>query len=205
FIWYKPRPPANPYLWAMLTTSPFKKGEYFNLDSEHEELFSLQSSYHTRHDPIERRVKPWSNSLPFVDDAKESFYKRLKEDEPGDEDIRGAVAIYAAGQIRLGDARCTACQAASSTYEYLGFPLQMTAPIPFCTTTGKFAHGICACCYAAGGSLPERLARCSVSRAVSFEEYRELHDPATDAGSGPGMFIGGDLEERDVVERLLFS
>lgn len=64
-------------------------------------------------------------------------------------------------------------------------PVRHTAPIPVCATAGAFCHGICAPCYLLGGTLAERLARCSVSKMLTPEEYQEMDRPGVTGLVGP--------------------
>lgn len=195
--------PESPHLRAMIKASPAKKGEFFDKDEEDWLPFGLKPSFGSRPDPVWPDNYQTRVAVPLYD-PDETFKDRYY-DTPPDENIRGAVAIYFAGQVRLGSARCTACQERPVLRETFEGVLRPTAPIPVCATAGKFAHGICAPCYLLGGTLAERLARCSVSRMLSYEEYSDLCKPGATGCFGPGIFIGESTEEEEAwVEELLW-
>ena len=55
-----------------------------------------------------------------------------------------------------------------------------------------------------GGTLAERLARCSVSQVLTFEEYQDTCKPGSAGVIGPGIFIGEDKEAEAWLKQLLF-
>lgn len=123
--------------------------------------------------PSSYRPTPSGTRSPFTA-RMAPFYSVPKTNYLLDDDMRGAAAINLAGQVRLGAARCTACQDGLIFRETIVGPVRHTAPIPCCTTTENFAYGICAPCYAAGGTMKERFARCSVSRRLTYKEFSQL-------------------------------
>ena len=119
---------------------------------------------------------------------------------PPDEDTRTAALIYLCGQVRLGNKQCQRCQRRRVTTATPG------EAIPVCVSAGRYFHGICANCFAAGGTLPERISRCSTSSVSSYDEYDRLtrcSGPPGMAGQSP--FVGESISDRGFAESLLWK
>ncbi|KAK4148942.1 hypothetical protein C8A00DRAFT_19310 [Chaetomidium leptoderma] len=203
FSWYETEPPASPHLKAMLRASRIEKGIFY--DKEHQLWLPAMQKPNSAalFDPVFVPDDVSQVAVPLYDPDR-SVLVRLEEDTPPDDDIRGGVLIYRAGQVRLGSARCSSCQERQISRETIDGLVTHTAPIPVCVTAGRFCHGICAQCFAMGGSLPERLQRCSVSQRLTYEEFQELNKGGEGVAIGPAVFLGESAEEQAWAEQLLF-
>lgn len=171
----------------MLAVSPFKKGKFRDPGTGNWRHVNIAPA--TIFDP---HVTDFA--LAFYD-PNGDFYARLRSGSDDDFSAHTAALIYLAGQIRLGSAQCACCRQRQFTQMTSLGPVRYTSPIPFCISAGQYFHGICANCFAMGGSLPERLDRCSVSKALTFEEYTDISERPVIEIFGTSLFLGADEEE----------
>jgi hypothetical protein len=140
--------------------------------------------------------------LPFYDPfsafATRLAPRNLNSKPIIDGEAHTAALIYLCGRVRLGDKQCQRCQKRRIGTATPG------DPIPVCVSAAPYFHGICANCFAKGGTLKEKFNRCSLAKQVEKAEQARLSRL-----EGPGMIggplpiVGGSIEEVAFAENLL--
>lgn len=211
FKWYRVMKPQSPHLRAMLATSPVKKGIFY-----HEKLQMwlpiMKSDFQARPYPVYFASGTREFAVPFYDPGG-VILARLENSFPPDDDLRGAAAIYVAGQVRLGSLAVPAAgnepsSVRQSTALYV-IPRRFRCASP----QGPFVTGSARRVFLLGETLAERLARCSVSRMLTVEAYQDMCR-LEDGGLiglgeatgfiGLGVFIGESKETVLWFKQLLF-
>ncbi|KAK3295686.1 uncharacterized protein B0H64DRAFT_474602 [Chaetomium fimeti] len=222
FRWCRMQPPSQEsHCQAMCHSSPFKKGIFYDPAGP-----PLRPTYlgHTPTSTVVVSGNPEWFALPFFHRHGRSFFHLIEPHCPFDprglvsnhhhhhREVRNtpqhhsdtlnalvAAMIYLCGQVRLGDRQCVRCRRRRITTTIPG------EAIPVCATAGRYFHGVCANCLAAGGTLAEMLDRCSVSGRLSPEEYRRLSRGLGEPGwVGRSPFIGDDAGDLAFARNLLW-
>ncbi|SPQ22899.1 5f640332-88a0-4c33-a554-8416ebaa991f [Thermothielavioides terrestris] len=162
FIWWlAPLSPPFAHHRAMMNWSPYRKGIYLDETTRQWRPCRLDRNQLLRPVIVPNSARAFA--LPFYDPYL-SFAARLSRHSPLDEDAHTAVLIYLCGRVRLGEDQCHCC-----IKRRIGTSMPGD-PVPVCVSAAPYFHGICANCFLKGGSLPERLNRCSVSEVLTIDE-----------------------------------
>ncbi|KAK3302374.1 uncharacterized protein B0T15DRAFT_542768 [Chaetomium strumarium] len=203
FRWlWAPMTLGHPHHEALFDASPFKKGMYLHDATGQWRPARLDRSL-VPSCPVVVPKSACRFVLPFYDPCS-TFATRLAQRDLNptlviDEDAHAAALIYLCGVVRLGDKQCQRCQK-----RRIGTTTPRD-PIPVCVSAAPYFHGICANCFAKGGTLQERLNRCSLSKKVEKTEQAKLNrleGPGMLGGSSPPI-VGGTIEEVAFAENLL--
>ncbi|KAK0747292.1 hypothetical protein B0T21DRAFT_388405 [Apiosordaria backusii] len=165
---------------------------------------SLQDGYKKFALPFYDMERRADNNFELTFAKKIGISSEILEGYFVDDDARTASLIYLAGQVRTGDAKCQRCMRLEITRISGGnAATHVKSPIPFCTTAGRYMHGICAPCFAEGGTLEERLERCSLGRMNTWEEYQILNEGVgTEEEASQKVFIIGNGGEDEYMTAL---
>ncbi|KAK4239631.1 hypothetical protein C8A03DRAFT_14012, partial [Achaetomium macrosporum] len=185
---------------ALFDSSPFKKGMYLNRATGQWRPARLDRSL-LPSCPVVVPKDAYHFVLPFYDPSS-GFATRLAQRDINliDEDAHTAALIYLCGRVRLGNRQCLCCQKRRIGTTTPG------DPIPVCVSAAPYFHGICANCFAKGGTMLERLQRCSVSKAVDKKDWVKLNRlEAPGLIGGPSPLVGGSIEEVAFAENLFWK